>query len=36
MELEIIWSRRAASEYSKILKYLDEQWTEREVKAFET
>jgi len=35
MELEIIWSKRAASGYAKILKYLDRQWTQKEVENFE-
>ena len=35
MKLDIIWSRKAALGYSKILQYLDEEWTEREVKNFE-
>jgi hypothetical protein len=35
MELEIIWSKRAAAGYSRILKYLDEKWTKREVENFE-
>ena len=35
MELEIVWSKSAASGYSKILIYLDEKWSEKEVKDFE-
>lgn len=35
MELEIIWSKRAATGYSKILKYLDQNWTQKEVEHFE-
>ena len=35
MELEIVWSKKAASGYSEILKYLDKKWTIREVKNFE-
>jgi plasmid stabilization system protein ParE len=35
MELEIIWSKKAASGYSKILKHLDENWTAKEVESFE-
>ena len=35
MELDIIWSKRAAAGYSEILKYLDEKWTEKEVAFFE-
>jgi len=31
MGLEIIWSKRAASGYAKILKHLDENWTAKEV-----
>lgn len=35
MALGIIWSKRAASGYAKILKHLDENWTAKEVKHFE-
>ncbi|MCK5277484.1 MAG: type II toxin-antitoxin system RelE/ParE family toxin [Cyclobacteriaceae bacterium] len=35
MELEIIWSKRAAAGYAKILKFLDEQWSQKEVENFE-
>ena len=35
MGLDIIWSRRAAKGYSKILRYLDENWTSKEVENFE-
>ena len=35
MELEIIWSKRAASGYAKILNYLDKQWSQKEVENFE-
>lgn len=35
MELEIIWSKRAAAGYSNILSYLDEHWSEKEVENFE-
>ncbi|PCJ00851.1 MAG: hypothetical protein COB15_01905 [Flavobacteriales bacterium] len=35
MELEIVWSKKAAAGYSKILKYLDDEWTEQEVEHFE-
>lgn len=35
MGLEIVWSKLAVVGYSKILKYLDEQWTEKEVQNFE-
>ncbi|RLD53622.1 MAG: hypothetical protein DRJ05_16135 [Bacteroidetes bacterium] len=35
MELRIIWSKRAAAGYSRILKYLDENWTKKEVEHFE-
>ena len=35
MGLEIIWSKKAAAGYSRILKYLDENWTKREVENFE-
>ena len=35
MELDIIWSKKAAYGYAKILNYLDEEWTQREVENFE-
>ncbi len=35
MALEIIWSKKAAAGYAKILKHLDENWTAKEVKHFE-
>jgi plasmid stabilization system protein ParE len=35
MELEIIWSKRAATGYSNILSYLDEHWSQKEIKHFE-
>lgn len=35
MGLEIIWSKRAAKGYAKILKYLDREWTAKEVEHFE-
>ncbi len=35
MELDIIWSKRAAAGYSKMLKYLDQKWTKKEVVSFE-
>lgn len=35
MELEIIWSKRAAAGYSNILSYLDEHWSQKEVENFE-
>ena len=35
MGLEIVWSKRAAKGYANILAYLDENWTKKEVQAFE-
>ena len=35
MALIIIWSKRAASGYSNILHYLDENFTEKEVASYE-
>jgi plasmid stabilization system protein ParE len=35
MAFEIIYSKAAASGYARILKYLDENWTEQEVHNFE-
>jgi len=35
MELEIIWSKRAAKGYANILKYIDDNWTAKEVLKFE-
>ena len=35
MDLEIVWSKRAAAGYSRILQHLDENWTTKEVENFE-
>jgi len=35
MELNIIWSEQAAKGYSEILKYVDDNWTKKEVDRFE-
>tara|TARA_B100000378_G_C17872386_1_gene352558 strand:- start:117 stop:410 length:294 start_codon:yes stop_codon:yes gene_type:complete len=32
--LEIIWTKRAINGYDNIIKYLEENWTEREVRNF--
>lgn len=34
MALKIVWTKRAISEYDKIIKYLEENWTEKEIKNF--
>ena len=34
MAVEIVWSKRAYQGYARIVKYLEEEWTEREVKKF--
>jgi len=34
MALKILWTKRAISEYDKIIKYLEENWTEKEIKNF--
>lgn len=34
MAIEIVWSKRADQGYANIIKYLDEEWTEREVQDF--
>ncbi len=36
MGLKIIWSKQAAKGYAQLLGYLDENWTVREVKNFES
>jgi plasmid stabilization system protein ParE len=33
--LEIVWTRQAARGYARIIVYLEENWTQKEVKAFE-
>lgn len=35
MALEIIWSKSATKGYGEILRYLDNNWTEKEVENFE-
>lgn len=35
MALEIVWTRQAARGYARIIVHLEENWTEKEVKAFE-
>lgn len=34
MALEIVWSIRAEKGFDKILNYLEENWTEREIRNF--
>jgi plasmid stabilization system protein ParE len=34
MALKIVWTVRAAQGFDRIIKYLEEQWTEKEVKNF--
>lgn len=34
MALEIIWSERAEKGFDKIIEYLEENWTEREIRNF--
>ncbi len=34
MALEIVWSKRAEKGYDKILRHLEEEWTEREIRNF--
>lgn len=34
MALEIVWTSRAEKGFEKILSYLEEKWTEREVQNF--
>lgn len=34
MALKILCTKRAISEYDKIIKYLEENWTEKEIKIF--
>ncbi len=34
MAVEIIWSNRAEKGFDKIVNYLEENWTEREIKNF--
>lgn len=34
MALEIVWTKQAEQGYDRIIKYLEENWTEREIKNF--
>ena len=34
MALEIVWTKRAENGYDRIIKYLEENFTEREIKKF--
>jgi plasmid stabilization system protein ParE len=34
MEKEVIWSKRAVKSYNKILKYLEENWNEKQIDSF--
>lgn len=34
MALEIVWTKRAINGYDKVISYLEENWTEREVQNF--
>lgn len=34
MALEIVWTKRAEQGYDRIIKYLEDKWTEREVRNF--
>lgn len=34
MALEIVWSVRAENGYDKIIRHLEEEWTEREIRNF--
>ena len=34
MAVEIVWSKRADQGYARIVKYLEEEWTEKEVRNF--
>ena len=34
MALELVWTKRAAHGYDRIVRYLEEEWTEREVRNF--
>ncbi len=36
MALEVVWTRQAARGYARIIVYLEENWTQQEVKAFES
>jgi plasmid stabilization system protein ParE len=34
MAVELVWSKRADQGYSRIVKYLEDEWTDREVQNF--
>jgi plasmid stabilization system protein ParE len=34
MALALVWSRRAIQGYDKIVQYLEQHWTEKEVRSF--
>lgn len=34
MAIKLVWSKRADKGYARIIKYLEEDWTEKEVKNF--
>jgi len=34
MALELVWTKRAAQGYDRIVRYLEKEWTEREVHNF--
>jgi plasmid stabilization system protein ParE len=34
MALKIVWTKRAIARYDRIVTYLEEQWTEKEVRDF--
>jgi len=36
MAFEIVWTKRAAKGYDRIINYLDENWSEREIRNFIT
>jgi plasmid stabilization system protein ParE len=34
MAVELVWSKRADQGYAKIVKYFEDEWTEREVQNY--
>ena len=34
MALELVWTKRAIAGYDRIIKYLQDQWTDREIRNF--
>lgn len=34
MALELVWTKRAEQGYDRIIKYLEKNWTEKEIKSF--